>query len=158
MHDSRGPLQHTATSAPTPIRNDRLQAVLKGLIILGFILSSHPAAPRLTSGTSPTDGGTSQENCLKHHVSLIGLVLAIVLTLVSASGAMAQGWSTNSADDYGFSMLVPEGTTIETKQWKGGWGGLVGESEGVTVIRAVLTSVARGGSSRSLAAPCRQPY
>lgn len=71
---------------------------------------------------------------MKHHVSSIGLVLAIVLTLGSASGATAQGWSTYSADDYGFSMLVPEGTTIETKQWKGGWGGLVGESEGVTVI------------------------
>ncbi|WP_141102002.1 hypothetical protein [Oceanicola sp. 22II-s10i] len=47
---------------------------------------------------------------------------------------MAQGWRTYSAPDYGFSMLVPDDTKITTKEFGSGWGGLVGDSDGVRVI------------------------
>ncbi|MBI2194604.1 MAG: hypothetical protein HYU36_21705 [Planctomycetes bacterium] len=35
------------------------------------------------------------------------------------------------SEHYGFSMLIPQGTECEEKEWDGGWAGLYAESEGV---------------------------
>lgn len=69
---------------------------------------------------------------MKRHIFLI-----LMAFLIAAPGALAQdgdGWETYYANDYGFSMLVPAGTRLETKEWPGGWAGLYGEHEGVAVI------------------------
>lgn len=59
--------------------------------------------------------------------------MALLITVPSVFSAEADGWETYKADTYGFSMLIPKGTQIRTKEWAGGWGGLVGTHDGVTV-------------------------
>ncbi len=59
----------------------------------------------------------------------------MLLVLLSLSAvATADDWTTHRADDFGYSMLVPAGTSMVEKTWPGGWGGLRGESEGVVVV------------------------
>ncbi len=54
------------------------------------------------------------------------------LLMTSAGWATAQdGWVTYVAEDYGFSMLMPEGTTFVEKEYGDGWGELFAESDGV---------------------------
>ena len=55
--------------------------------------------------------------------------LAIAALLLSAS-ALAD-WKYYETKKYGFSMLVPEGASLSTREYGGGWGGISGSSEGV---------------------------
>ena len=50
--------------------------------------------------------------------------------LLLSTAALAD-WKYYEAKKYGFSMLVPEGTKLNTREWGGGWGGINGTSEGV---------------------------
>ena len=60
-------------------------------------------------------------------------LMALLIAVPGAFSAEAGGWETYKANEYGFSMLIPEGTPMKAKEWAGGWGGLSGEHEGVTV-------------------------
>ena len=64
------------------------------------------------------------------------LALLTTLMLLAAGTAMAgnDGWQVFRANDYGYAMLVPDGTLMETKQFGGGWGGMRGISDGVAVV------------------------
>ncbi|MGE4071002.1 MAG: hypothetical protein AB7E72_07490 [Lysobacterales bacterium] len=57
-----------------------------------------------------------------------------VFALIMQTSAFAEEWSVYESSDYGFSMLVPSGTKLETKEFGGGWGGLRGASEGVNLV------------------------
>jgi len=62
-------------------------------------------------------------------------ILLIVLGLLPGVCAAGEdGWETYKANDYGFSMLIPEGAQVKTKEWTDGWGGLYVEHDGVTVF------------------------
>jgi hypothetical protein len=61
------------------------------------------------------------------------LLRALLIVVSVALSAEASGWDTYRANEYGFSMLIPEGTQMKTKEWAGGWGGLFGEHDGITV-------------------------
>ena len=56
-------------------------------------------------------------------------LMALATLLLSAS-ALAD-WKYYEAKKYGFSMLVPNGASLGTREWGGGWGGISGVSEGV---------------------------
>jgi len=45
--------------------------------------------------------------------------------------AAPKNWKMYKADDFGFRMIVPEGTKVSEKEWDGGWAGLEADSEGV---------------------------
>jgi len=61
-----------------------------------------------------------------------GTLLAFgIATLAGASLALAQGWVQYVAKEYGFSMLMPEGTRFVEKESKGGWGELWAQHEDV---------------------------
>lgn len=62
------------------------------------------------------------------------LIVFGLFAFASTGRASAQNWQNYTAADYGFSMMVPAGTELKTKDFGGGWGGLTGESEGTTVI------------------------
>ena len=55
--------------------------------------------------------------------------VALVALLMSAA-ALAD-WKYYETKKYGFSMLVPNGASLRTMEWGGGWGGITGVSEGV---------------------------
>jgi uncharacterized protein YfiM (DUF2279 family) len=69
--------------------------------------------------------------------SLGWIVVLLGLTVVCAAAA-DDGWTRYRAPDYGFSMLVPAGTTMTEREWPGGWGGLYANHEGVELIAAAL--------------------
>ena len=50
--------------------------------------------------------------------------------LLVAASAFAD-WKYYETKKYGFSMLIPEGASMATREWGGGWGGISGSSEGV---------------------------
>jgi hypothetical protein len=58
-------------------------------------------------------------------------VLAGALLFGTIQTAAAADWQYYEAKSYGFSMLVPTGTTVREKEWGGGWGQLGSEHEGV---------------------------
>lgn len=58
----------------------------------------------------------------------------LVLCLMLPAALWAGDWQDFRADDYGYSMLIPAGTKMETRQFGAGWGGLRGESQGVKVV------------------------
>jgi len=62
---------------------------------------------------------------------LMSRTLIAATLVLSTATAVAEGWKTYEAKAYGFSMLIPEGTTIKEKEWKGGWGGMYATHEGV---------------------------
>ncbi len=52
------------------------------------------------------------------------IVLAMMAVLLLSSAVFASdGWKKYKATDYGFSMLIPEGTEVHSKEYGGGWGG-----------------------------------
>jgi hypothetical protein len=51
--------------------------------------------------------------------------------LLAAAQLAAADWKSYDAQTYGYSMLVPEGTRMTTKELGGGWGQLWGDSDGV---------------------------
>ena len=56
-------------------------------------------------------------------------------SLVSlAAVAIASGWMEYESKHYGFSMLVPAGTSTKETEWAGGWGGLTAVHEGVKLF------------------------
>jgi hypothetical protein len=57
-------------------------------------------------------------------------VLALASLLMSAA-AFASDWKYYDASQYGFSMNVPAGAGVVTREWGGGWGGITGVFEGV---------------------------
>lgn len=61
-------------------------------------------------------------------VTRLGAGLAALLL---ATAAAAGDWTYYEAKKYGFSMLVPAGTSLRTQEWSGGWGGISGAHEGV---------------------------
>jgi hypothetical protein len=61
------------------------------------------------------------------------LVTAVLLIAAVAALADNPGWSTYRAAEYGFTMLVPEGTKFREKESAGGWGELWAEHDGVKV-------------------------
>ncbi len=63
--------------------------------------------------------------------SFVRAFLLLVLTTLISATLHAEGWKTYTAKEYGFSMLVPEGTEMKEKEWSDGWGGLYAEFEGV---------------------------
>jgi hypothetical protein len=86
---------------------------------------------------APPLAGMTREVSMRSHTgfhSFVLFVLFALFTLAPATGASAQDWRKFTANDYGFSMLVPAGTNMATKVFGGGWGGLVGDSDGTTVI------------------------
>ena len=63
---------------------------------------------------------------------LRGMAIGLALIAVASIGRAADdGWVKYEAKDYGFSMLVPEGTKFAEKEWGDGWGELHAESDGV---------------------------
>ena len=56
---------------------------------------------------------------------IAGALLCLAAQLASAD------WTLYQAKDYGFQMLIPEGTKMTQKELGGGWGQLWGTSEGV---------------------------
>jgi hypothetical protein len=63
----------------------------------------------------------------RHIGSRLGLALAALLLSASALA----DWKYYEAKKYGFSMLVPNGAKLATREWGGGWGGMSGSYEGV---------------------------
>jgi hypothetical protein len=55
----------------------------------------------------------------------------IFLTLVGSTAIAGDEWESYSSDEYGFSMLIPEGTKPVEKEAGGGWGGLYAKADGV---------------------------
>jgi hypothetical protein len=61
-------------------------------------------------------------------------VMGIGLVVVATFAGLVQGdegWVKYEAKDYGFSMLIPEGTKLAEKEFGDGWGELWAEHEGV---------------------------
>lgn len=83
---------------------------------------------------------------MRRHPRIYGLIAFFLTVFASAAGARAQEWREYTAADYGFSMLVPAGTMMATREFGGGWGGLVGEHDGTSVI-----GVAKLGSQEQAA-------
>lgn len=73
-------------------------------------------------------------------------VLAVLAAMPFAGSAGSDDWQPYSDSKYGFSMLVPGGTQMATREWPGGWGGMAAEADGVTVL-----GVAKLGEQASLA-------
>jgi hypothetical protein len=59
------------------------------------------------------------------------LVTALLMIATLTLAAQPDGWVQYRAKEYGFSMLVPQGTRFTEKESAGGWGELWGEHEGV---------------------------
>ena len=59
------------------------------------------------------------------------LAVAILVSAAAGSARAEEGWSKYQAKEYGFSMLVPEGTKFVEKEYEGGWGELFAEHDGV---------------------------
>lgn len=64
----------------------------------------------------------------------LGCSILLLVAVGMTGPAAAHQWLAYNAPDYGFSMLVPEGAQLQSRQWPGGWGGLSGSYEGVTLF------------------------
>ena len=62
---------------------------------------------------------------------LFSKFLALLTGLVLCSVALAADWKYYETKQYGFSMLVPSGAKLQTREWGGGWGGMSSTFEGV---------------------------
>jgi hypothetical protein len=51
--------------------------------------------------------------------------------MLAVSQFAVADWKTYDVPTYGYSMLIPEGTKMTTKELGGGWGQLCGNSDGV---------------------------
>ena len=64
--------------------------------------------------------------------SILGwTTLWLIVLAAPMAGAQDQGWGVYRADDYGFSMLMPIGTSYEEREYGGGWAELRAEYDGV---------------------------
>jgi len=66
-------------------------------------------------------------------VSLGFVSFLFVLSLSSQMLVAAGDWTKYTSPEYGFSMLVPNGTSFREKEYGSGWGSLVAERDGVYV-------------------------
>jgi hypothetical protein len=62
---------------------------------------------------------------------LFSLVICGMVISFSIPAFGGEGWVTYRSEEYGFSMLVPEGTKFEEKEFEGGWGALYANYQGV---------------------------
>ena len=60
--------------------------------------------------------------------SRVGVALA---ALMMSAAAFASDWKTYESSQYGFSMLIPAGAGVSTRESAGGWGGIAGAHEGL---------------------------
>jgi hypothetical protein len=67
---------------------------------------------------------------------LFALVIGGIVLGLSIPVSGGEGWVTYRSEDYGFSMLVPEGTQFKEKEYEGGWGALFADYQGIK-LRAV---------------------
>ena len=51
--------------------------------------------------------------------------------LMLFAAAHASDWKYYETKPYGFSMLVPTGAKLQTREWGGGWGGISSNYEGL---------------------------
>src|SRR5687768_15436016 len=58
-------------------------------------------------------------------------VAMLLAAMVLSASALASDWKYYETEKYGFSMLVPAGAKLATREWGGGWGGMSGSHEGV---------------------------
>ncbi len=65
---------------------------------------------------------------------LFVLAMGIILLWLSIPASAGEGWVKYKSDDYGFSMLVPEGTKFQEKEYEGGWGALYANYQGIQVL------------------------
>lgn len=70
---------------------------------------------------------------MKHARMVSTFVMCLSLILL-AGETLAADWKYYEAKGYGFSMLVPTGTTVREREWGGGWGGITAQSEGVRLF------------------------
>lgn len=56
----------------------------------------------------------------------------MLASLLMFSAAQASDWKYYETKQYGFSMLVPTGAKLQTREWGGGWGGMKSEYEGIS--------------------------
>lgn len=63
----------------------------------------------------------------------LAIALACAFSVAISQPVQAGEWSNFEAADYGYTMLIPAGTQMQTKDWGGGWGGMFGKHEGVTI-------------------------
>ena len=62
---------------------------------------------------------------------LVSRIFALLAGLVLFAAAHASDWKYYETKDYGFSMLVPSGAKLQTREWGGGWGGISSNYDGV---------------------------
>ncbi|MFN7934987.1 MAG: hypothetical protein U0R19_16775 [Bryobacteraceae bacterium] len=57
----------------------------------------------------------------------------VLLALACGASALTaqDGWTRYTSSDYGFSMLIPQGTKIEEREWGRGWAGVRCTYDGV---------------------------
>jgi hypothetical protein len=70
----------------------------------------------------------NEHTASRHVASRLAVSLAALLL---SAAAFASDWKYYETKRYGFSMLVPSGTRLNTREWGGGWGGISGTSEDV---------------------------
>ena len=56
---------------------------------------------------------------------LVARVLALLAGLMLFAAAHASDWKYYETKQYGFSMLVPTAAKLQTREWGGGWGGML---------------------------------
>ena len=57
----------------------------------------------------------------------LGIALAFGACVLVAQ----EGWTRYASSDYGFSMLIPQGSKIEEREWSNGWAGVRCTHDGV---------------------------
>lgn len=62
---------------------------------------------------------------------LIARIFVALAGLMLYAAAHATDWKYYETKQYGFSMLVPSGASLQTREWGGGWGGISSNYEGV---------------------------
>ncbi len=62
---------------------------------------------------------------------LRSIALGLMIVGSAAIATAEDGWVRYEATDYGFSMLMPEGTKYVEREHGGGWGELYAEYDGV---------------------------
>jgi hypothetical protein len=64
-------------------------------------------------------------------VLLRTIAFGLAVTVAPSLATAKEGWVKYEAKEYGFSMLIPEGTKFAEKSYTGGWNELFAEHDGV---------------------------
>src|SRR6185295_19866005 len=73
----------------------------------------------------------SDMSCRRNRMRILRPNLLLAVGITAATLFAQSGWTSYSSQKYGFSMLVPQGTEMEDKEFGGGWAGAYGNHEGV---------------------------